>query len=241
MSGHSKWAKIHRQKAVSDAKRGGAFTKLANAITIASRAGGGNREINFRLKLAIDKAKARNMPKENIERAIRRGTGKDLKWAMEQILYEGFGPGGAAFVVECLSDNRNRVSALLKHTFSEHGGNLSAPNAVLWQFEQKGAIGLRHLDEALELELIDQGVTDIQKKDGISTFYCDPKNLQKIKQYLEIQNIPAEFTELEYIPKTPLVITDPKIQEKIENFVTALEELEEVNEYYTNAEHEKES
>lgn len=235
MSGHSKWAKIHRQKAVSDAKRGGTFTKLANAITVAARIGGGNIEMNFRLKLAIDKAKARNMPKENIERAIRRGTGEDLKWAMEQILYEGFGPGGTAFVVECFSDNRNRTSALLKHTFAEHGGNLSAPNAVLWQFDLKGTVGLQHLDEALEFELIDQGVIDIQKEDDISTLYCEPKNLKKIKQYLETQNIPTEFAELEYIPKTPIAITDPKIKEKIEKFSTALEELEEVNEYYTNA------
>lgn len=235
MSGHSKWAKIHRQKAVSDAKRGGVFTKLTNAITVAARIGGGNIEMNFRLKLAIDKAKAHNMPKENIERAIRRGTGEDLKWAMEQILYEGFGPGGAAFVVECFSDNRNRTSALLKHIFAEHGGNLSAPNAVLWQFDLKGAVGLQHLDEVLELELIDQGVIDIQKEDNIATLYCEPKNLQKIKQYLETQNISTTFVELEYIPKTPLAITDPKIKEKIEKFTTALEELEEVNEYYTNA------
>ena len=136
MSGHSKWAKIHRQKAVTDAKKGTVFTKHANIITIAARAGGGDPEMNFKLKLAIEKAKQANMPKDNIDRAIARGTGENDDKKIEEVAYEGFGPGGVAFIIECLTDNRNRTSANIKHIFSLYGGSLGSPNSVLWQFEK---------------------------------------------------------------------------------------------------------
>src|SRR3989338_6576729 len=122
MSGHSRWAQIHRQKGVADTKRGALFTRMGNAVTIAAKTGGGNPETNFRLRLAIDQAKAVNMPKDNIERAIKRGTGELAGGKIEEITYEGFGPGGIAVIVTCLTDNRNRTAAAMKHLFAEHGG-----------------------------------------------------------------------------------------------------------------------
>lgn len=237
MSGHSKWAKIHRQKSVSDAKKGVVFTRLGNAITIAARLGGGDAEMNFKLKLAIDKAKAANMPKENIERAIRRGTGEDAEKKIEEVTYEGFGPGGAAFVISCYTDSRNRTASTLKHLFSEHGGALGAPNSVLWQFESRGTLGIQNasLSEQQELELIDQGVVDIEKEGNTITLSCLPQNTEKIKKYLESLGISTEFAEIELVPKNTVGLSDEKSREKLERFIAELESYDEVNNYYTNA------
>ena len=141
MSGHSKWANIKRTKGAADAKRSSLFTKLARVITVAARDKGGDPEMNFSLRLAIEKAKAANMPKENIERAIKRGTG-EIKGeaAIEELIYEGFGPGGIAIIIKCLTDNRSRTAAQMKHILTSHGGSLGSPNSVMWQFEQKGVI-----------------------------------------------------------------------------------------------------
>ena len=240
MSGHSKWAKIHRQKAVADAKKGGVFTKLANVIIIATKAGGGNPDMNFRLKLAIDKAKASNMPKENIERAIKRGTGDLGDKKIEQVLYEGFGPGGIAFVVECLTDNKNRTSSNIKHLFSESGGSIGSPNSVLWQFENKGMIGIKKsisFAEAMEIELIDLGVQDIQHDDNGCTLSCETSRLEHIKKFLEEKNIPIEFADMEHVPKNKVRVNDPSMINKLEKFISEIENNEDVNNYYTNAEY----
>lgn len=235
MSGHSKWAKIHRQKAVTDAKKGTVFTKHANIITIAARAGGGDPEMNFRLKLAIEKAKQANMPKDNIDRAIMRGTGEDDDKKIEEVAYEGFGPGGTAFIIECLTDNRNRASANVKHVFSLYGGSMGSPNSVLWQFEKKGMIGIKDINEDAELMLIDEGAENIEKTDGLFTLTCDVATLEKLKKILEIKKIHVEFADIEYIPKNTIDVSDQATKEKIEKFISDIEELEEVNNYYTNA------
>ncbi len=193
--------------------------------------------MNFKLKLVIEKAKMANLPKENIEKAIKRGTGELGGSAIEQVIYEGFGPGGSAFIIECLTDNRNRSSHAIKHIFNEYGGNLGAPNSVLWQFENKGIIGVKQLDDGLELELIDMGVSDIEKENELSTLYCLPHDLEKIKKFLESKHIGMEFAEQEFVAKNKTAINDAATKEKIERFVQALEENDEVNNYYTNAEY----
>jgi len=235
MSGHSKWAKIHRQKAVTDAKKGTVFTKHANIITIAARAGGGDPEMNFKLKLAIEKAKQANMPKDNIDRAIARGTGENDDKKIEEVAYEGFGPGGVAFIIECLTDNRNRTSANIKHIFSLYGGSLGSPNSVLWQFEKKGMIGIKDINEETELLLIDEGAENIERIDNSFTLTCDVGSLERLKKILETKKIQVAFADIEYIPKNTADVSDQATKEKIEKFISDIEELEEVNNYYTNA------
>jgi len=160
MSGHSKWSKIKRQKGATDSKRGALFTRLGNQITVAAREGGGNPEMNFKLKLAIDLAKNGNLPKDNIERAIKRGTGELAGERIEEIIYEGFGTDGVAVMVQALTDNRNRTSAAVKHVFTKYGGNLGGPGAVSWMFEKRGILRLDQINAELELKLIDQGYVD---------------------------------------------------------------------------------
>ena len=235
MSGHSKWAKIHRQKAVTDAKKGTVFTKHANIITIAARAGGGDPEMDFKLKLSIEKAKQANMPKDNIDRAIARGIGESDDKKIEEVAYEGFGPGGVAFIIECLTDNRNRTSANIKHIFSLYGGSMGSPNSVLWQFEKKGMIGIKDINEDTELMLIDEGAENIERVGGSFTLTCDVGSLEKFKKILETKKIQVAFADIEYVPKNTADVSDQATKEKIEKFISDIEELEEVNNYYTNA------
>lgn len=241
MSGHSKWATTKRQKAVVDAKRSSAFTKLANVITIAARRGG-DPEMNFSLRLAIDRARDANMPKDNIERAIKRGTGEGGGAAVEELLYEGFGPGQAAFLVETVTDNKNRTAADMRHLFTTHNGSLGASGSVAWNFERKGVvrIGAEELEEKgktvdeFELSLIDAGVEDILKEDEGWTLYTAMADLQKVKQFLDSQNIAVASAELEYVPKeTKNISADDK--KKIEQFIEALEGNDDVSNYYTDA------
>lgn len=162
MSGHSKWSQIKRQKGVADVKRGNLFTKLCNNITIAARLGGGSQETNFRLRLAVDKAKAASVPRDNIERAIKRGTGELGGAQIEEIVYEGYGPGGVAILVETLTDNKNRTAPLIRNIFSKHGGNMGGPGSVAWMFAPKGVIrleiaSLKSSKEDVELAAIDAG------------------------------------------------------------------------------------
>lgn len=234
MSGHNKWSKIHRQKSAADNKRGAVFTKLGNAITVAAKSGGGDPDSNFKLRLAIDQAKAVSMPKDNIERAIKRGTGELEGGAIEELTYECFAPDGVAFIVEALTDNRNRTGSDVKHIFTKHGGSLGAPGSVAWMFEQKGIIRIAKIDEELELELIDQGVVDIKKdEEGVSLF-TEPNDLKKVKDFLELKKIETLYAEVEQIPKE-LKETDEVLKVKIQKIVEALDENEDVSNYYTNA------
>jgi YebC/PmpR family DNA-binding regulatory protein len=234
MSGHSKWAQIHRQKGVADAKRGAIFTRLGNNITIAVKTGGGgNPDTNFKLQLAIDKAKGSNMPKDNIERAIKRGTGEAEGGIIEEITYEGFGPDGVAVIVECLTDNRNRTSSSIKHALAKNGGSLGGPNSVSWMFEQKGVIAIRNINENLELELIDAGVLDIEKEPEGVTIYTSFADLQKIKKLLEDKKIEIISAEIEQVPKE-IKEVGPETVEKLEKMFQDLDDDGDVNNYFTN-------
>lgn len=238
MSGHSKWATIKRQKAVTDAKRAAAFTRVANNITIAAREKGGDPTTNFSLRLAIEKARDVNMPKDNIERAIKRGTGELAGNAIEELIYEGIGPAKTQFIVKCLTDNRNRSASTIRHLFSEYGGSLGT---VSWNFEQKGVIRVfknelekTPLTEEFELELIDNGAQDIEKAEEGWTIYTKMEDVQKTKQFLDSKNINVESAKIEYVAKEDQNLTDEE-REKVENFIEELDENEDVNDYYTNA------
>ena len=235
MSGHSKWAQIHRQKGTADTKRGALFTKLGNAITIAARLGGGDSDANFRLRLAIDQAKAANLPKDNIERAIKRGTGELAGGIIEQITYEGFGPAGTAVIIECVSDNRNRTASAIKHIFTKYGGSLGSPGSVSWLFELKGTIRTKKINEELELELIDAGATDIIPEEDGATVYSKPNDLKKVKDFLEQKGINVEHAEIEQVPKEKKILF-PDQKDKMQKMFDELDENEDVNNYYTNAE-----
>jgi YebC/PmpR family DNA-binding regulatory protein len=237
MSGHSKWATTKRAKAIVDAKRGAAFTKIGNIISIAARKGG-DPTTNFSLRMAIEKARGVNMPKENIERAIKRGTGEGGGAAIEEIIYEGIGPAKSQFIVKTLTDNKNRSAAVIRHLFTDAGG---AFGSVGWNFSQKGVIRIMNdelriknlLNEEFELELIDQGVQDINKEEEGWTVYTETGDLQKVKQYLEAKGIVTESADIEYIAKETAVVTGED-KEKVEKFIEALEDNEDVSDYYTN-------
>lgn len=235
MSGHSKWATTKRQKALVDAKRGAIFTKYANVISIAARRGG-DPMTNFNLRMAVEKARAVNMPKDNIERAIKRGTGELGGVAIEELVYEAIGPAQAQFVIKCLSDNKNRTAAVVRHLFDKAGGSLGA---VMWNFDLKGvititndALRVANVDE-LELELIDQGIDDFVKEEEGVIIYTSSVDLQKIKQFLENKNISTESADIEYVAKEKKGLVGEE-REKFEAFAEMLEDNEEVTEYYTN-------
>lgn len=234
MSGHSKWSRIKRQKAATDAKRGTIFTKLGNNITVAARKGG-DPEMNFALRMAIDKAKTSNMPRENIERAIKRGTGELGGATVEELTYEGFGPAKARFIVEIVTDNKNRTAAEIRHLFTKHGGSLGN---VSWNFNRHGVTRIakenlpKNWDE-LELELIDSGADDIQKEDEGATIFTAIEDLHKLKKFLDSKNIKTESAEIEYIAKEEKEVNEED-KKKIEQFVEALEDNEDVNNYYTD-------
>jgi YebC/PmpR family DNA-binding regulatory protein len=235
MSGHSKWATTKRAKAVVDAKRGATFTKLANLIIMNAKKGG-DPVTNFSLRLAIDRARAANMPKDNIERAIKRGTGELAGAAIEELIYEGIGPAQSQFIVRCLTDSRNRAASLIRHIFDKVGGSLSA---VMWNFELKGVIMVSASEVAkinfdeLELELIDAGASDIINEAEGLTIYSDTANLQAIKKLLEEKAVAVESSEIEYVAKEKRELTEEE-QEKIERFIEALDECDDVADYYSN-------
>ncbi len=237
MSGHSKWATTHRQKELVDAKRGAIFTKLANVITIAARRGG-DPNANPALRGAIDKARSSNMPKDNIDRAIKKGTGELGGEQVEELFYEGIISGNIQVIVKCLTDNKNRSGSTVRHSFSKNGGSFSA---VLWNFAQMGIIRVaseeikaKHLsNEELELELIDEGIEDFQKEEGGITLYTEVKDLQRIKEYLEGKGLAVEDAEIGYAAKDKIETPEAE-REKLEKFFEELEDNEDVNDYYTN-------
>ena len=235
MSGHSKWAQIHRQKGVADTKRGAVFTKLGNAITAAAKSGGGDPDANFKLRLAIDQAKASNLPKDNIERAIKRGTGELGGGTIETVVYEGFGPAGTAIIIEGLTDNRNRTSSSIKHLLSKYGGSLGGPNSVSWLFIQKGVLRVKEISDELELDLIDAGALDIVREDDGATIYTVPNDLKKIKDFLELQKISVDYAEVEQVAKEKKALNDEEAQ-NLQKLFGELDNDEDVSNYYTNAE-----
>lgn len=238
MSGHSKWSKIKNQKGANDAKRGAIFTQLARAITVAAREKGGDPAMNHSLKHAIDKAKAGNVPKDNIERAIKKGTGEIESEILEEIVYEGYGPGGSAVLVESLTDNRNRTSADIRHLFSKYGGNLGGSGSVGWMFERKGVIRIekkalvgKDADE-VELEMIECGADDVHLETEGLVVFTRMEGLQDVEECINKAEFETE-SELEYIPKD-VVPYDTEQHKKLEVFLEALDDNQDVQATFTN-------
>jgi YebC/PmpR family DNA-binding regulatory protein len=240
MSGHSKWATTKRAKAIVDAKKGAIFTKVSNLITIAAREKGGDPATNFSLRIAVEKARSANMPKENIERAIKRGTGELAGATIEELIYEGLGPAKSQFIIKSLTDNKNRSASTIRHIFTKAGGSFGA---VMWNFQIKGVIGIEKEEvrnkklenDEFELELIDNGAQDILREEEGMTIFTKPEDLQKVKNFLEAKNISTEAAEIEYVAKDKMSVSDEdKIQ--VEKFIDELENNEDVSDYYTNVE-----
>ncbi len=237
MSGHSKWATTHRQKELVDAKRGAVFTKLANIITIAARKGG-DPNANPSLRAAIDRARDASMPKDNIERAIKKGTGELSGATVEELYYEGIIPPGIQIVVKCLTDNKNRSGSTVRHSFTKIGG---AFGSVLWNFSQLGVIrisseeikGKKMSGEDLELELIDQNIVDFQKEEEGITIQTEIRDLQRIRDFLEAKSLKIEAAEIEYVAKEKMEL-NAEDKAKLDKFMEELEANEDVSDYYTN-------
>ena len=238
MSGHSKWATTHRQKSIADAKKGAIFTKFGNLITVAAREGGADLEANFKLRLAVDKARAANMPKDNIERAINKGAGtaKDGQ-NFEQVTYEIVGPAGSGFIVEAITDNKNRTAGDLKAILNKNGCQLGGPNSVAWNFRRVGLItaDAAGLNDDSELLIIDAGAEDIEKQDDVWQIITAPENLMEVAKKLKAQNIAVKEANLSYMPNEELNIADAENQEKIDKIYNLIDDLDDVTEVYTNA------
>jgi YebC/PmpR family DNA-binding regulatory protein len=236
MSGHSHWATIKRQKGTADAKRGQLFTKLGREIEIAAREGGADLTSNFRLRLCVDKARQAAMPKENIERAILRGTGQLKGESIEQVSYEGYGPQGTAVIVEVMTDNRNRAVSEVRRVFSRHGGNLGESGSVSWMFERKGYISITPENgdsDELALMAIDAGADDVKTAEDLVEVYTKVEELQQIKGALEASNITFDSAELAWVPKTMLQLDNRATVQNLK-LIDDLEELDDVQQVFTN-------
>jgi YebC/PmpR family DNA-binding regulatory protein len=237
MSGHSKWAKIKRKKAGADAARGRIFTKLIREITIAARHGGGDPNANPRLRTAIDEAKAANMPNENIERAIKRGTGQlNDGQTLEEVLYEGYGPNGVAILIEAVTDNRNRTTSEIKHILSRHNGSLGSQGSVSWQFQTQGIITIdaKKYDEDTVISLaLDGGAIDVKTEDQNYQVITPPENFNKVKEIFKNNKIEMTSSELTKIPQNTVPLNE-KDAEKVLKLFEALDELDDVQHVYGN-------
>jgi len=242
MSGHSKWAQIRRAKGVNDARRGQLFTRLGPEIVVAAReGGGGDPNANFRLRLAIQRARDANMPLDNIERTIKRALGGTEGASLEEITYEGYGPSGTAMMVQTLTENRNRTVAEVRNAFNRNAGNLGENGCVDWLFEAKGIIEVElrgHDPDELSLEAIDLGADDVDPVgpgDEVLTIYTDPSDLEKIRQALEAKKYKVVKSESTMLPKTKIEISDEKVAHQLMRLVERLEDLDDVQNVYTNA------
>jgi YebC/PmpR family DNA-binding regulatory protein len=236
MAGHSKWKQIKHKKAATDSKRGAVFTKIIREITIAARAGGGDPAGNPRLRTAIDAAKAENMPGENVDRAIKKGTGQLEGVTYEEITYEGYGPGGAAILAQVTTDNQNRTVAEIRHVFSRHGGNLGAPNSVAWMFEKKGLITLdaSKIDEDAALEAaLDAGADDMAREGDQFVITTTPANLHAVQDALRKRGFTASSAELAMVPKSTVKV-EGKDAERLLGLMEALDDLEDVAKVFSN-------
>ncbi len=237
MSGHSKWSTIKRQKGANDAKRGAIFTKLSKAISIAVVSGGGvpDPAQNFRLRLAVEAARAANMPKENIERAIEKGAGKG-GGVMEEVLYEGFGPNGVGIIVEAATDNKNRTTSEVANAFNKNGGNMGAMGSVSYQFKKMGQLvvekGNKSFDD-LFLEAADSGAEDVEEADELAFVYTNPSDLAKVRDSLSDKGIVVKEMELIFKPTVTMEVDDAT-GEKVMNLLERIEELDDVQKTYSN-------
>jgi YebC/PmpR family DNA-binding regulatory protein len=236
MSGHSKWSTIKRQKGAKDAARGAVFTRLGNAIAVAAKSGT-DPDMNFTLRLAIDKAKAANMPLANIQRSIDRGSGKLGGEQIQEVMYEGYGPGGVAILVECATDNINRTYPEVRLAFSKHGGNIAEKGAVAFQFDRKGMIRINNAGtntDDLMLQVLDAGAEDMVEDGDESIVYTNPKELAKVRDALKAANINISEAELTFVPNNTVEITDEATAGKIMRLMNALDDLDDVSNTHVN-------
>lgn len=237
MSGHSHWATIKHKKGALDAKRGKLWSKLARAIIVAAKSGGGDPAMNMTLRYAVDKAKAANMPKDTIEKAIKRGTGEMEGVSFESIQYEGYGPSGVAIVVEVLTDNRNRTGPEIKRVFEKHGGSLGTPGCVSWTFKQKGMIMVAtdkvSEDDLMEL-VLSAGAEDMLNTGKLYEITCEPAAYEGLKKALEEKGIPIETAEVSKIPQTTVSITDEGAARKVISLMEAFDDHDDVQNAYAN-------
>lgn len=242
MSGHSKWAQIRRSKGVNDARRGQLFTRLGREIVVAVReGGGGDPDANFRLRMAIQRARDANMPMDNIERTIKRATGGTDGSNLEEITYEGYGPAGTAILVQTLTENRNRTVAEVRNAFNRNVGNMGENGCVDWLFEAKGVIEVElngHDPDELSLEALDMGADDVDPvgpDDETITIYTDPADLETVRKALEAKKYRVVKYESTMVPKTRIEISDEKVAHQFMRLIEKLEDLDDVQNVYSNA------
>jgi YebC/PmpR family DNA-binding regulatory protein len=236
MSGHSKWHSIKHKKMAMDARKGKIFTKIIREIMVAAKTGGPNPETNSRLRLAIDKAKSVNMPNENIQRAIKKGTGEEGGVNYEQVTYEGYGPGGVAIFVEVLTDNKNRSASEIRSIFSRHNGNLAGAGSVSWIFERKGLISVKKEnveEDKLMSIILDAGAEDMKVEKDTYDVITSPENFENVKKVIEMNKIPIENASITYIPKNTVSL-EGKEAEQLLRLLDELEESEDVQNVYAN-------
>lgn len=232
MSGHSKWSTIKREKGAKDAARGAIFTKIGNNIAIAARAGT-DPDTNFALRLAIDKAKAANMPAANIQRAIDRVKDKDAA-QLQELTYEGYGPGGVAIMAEVATDNINRTYPEVRLAFSKHGGNIAEKGAVAFQFDRKGMIRVKGTGDDVLMQAIEAGADDVQDEGDESVIYTDPSELAKVRDGLKDAGLEITEAELTYVPNNTVEITEKDTAGKIMRLMDSLEDIDDVTNTYVN-------
>lgn len=236
MSGHSKWATIKRKKGATDAKRGAVFTKIGKEIAIAAREGGPDPESNFKLRLVVDKAKAANMPKDNIERAIRRGAGLEKSDALEEGMYEGYGPHGVAFLVSIVTDNRNRALSEVRRQFNRLGGSLGEAGCVSWMFEQKGYLTIEpdglDSDEVFNIA-VEYGADDVVFSADLIEIYTAPEMFETVREALQKRGFTITSAEMSMVPKTTMELEDKQAFQNM-NLIDGLEDLDDVQAVYTN-------
>jgi YebC/PmpR family DNA-binding regulatory protein len=236
MSGHSKWSSIKHKKGAADAKRGKVFSRLIKEITVAARMGGGDPDGNPRLRTAIAAGKAENMPKDNIERAIKKGTGELEGVAYEETDYEGYGPGGVAVLVDCLTDNKNRAVADIKHLFERNGGNLGEPGCVAWLFEKKGLIVFEkgNVEEEQLLDLaLESGAEDVKEEEAEFEVITDISDFEAVKKAIDDAGLSYTFAEITMIPKNTVKLEGKKAQQML-NLMQSLEDNDDVSHVYAN-------
>lgn len=239
MSGHSKWSSIKHQKGAKDVQRGALFTKLAREITVAVRAGGGgDPEANFRLRLAVQKARTNNMPNDNIERSIKKALGEDDNTTYDDVLYEGFGPGGAAILVQALTDNRNRTVSEVRSAFAKYGGTMGESGSVGWMFANRGVITIntdgKDADE-LALMAIDAGAADVEESDGVLEAYTEPQDLKAVEDAVRAQGLAVDEAGLRYIASTPMELDTNQTVQAL-RLIEKLEDLDDVQQVFSNLE-----
>ena len=236
MSGHSHWSTIKRKKGAADAKKGKIFTKLSREISASAREGGGDLTSNVRLRMAVQNAKDSNMPNDNIERAVKRGTGGDGGESLMEVTYEGYAPGGAAVLIQALTDNKNRTVSEVRTLFSHNNGSLAEAGSVIWNFERKGVVVVDDSKfdiETLTLKIIDAGAEDFKEEDGVIEVYTSPEDLEQVRFAIEGEGVNIASSEASMMPKTTIPV-EPKVVKQALRLLEELEDIDDVQQVFTN-------